>query len=148
MGVPTSEVGYTSATTGRGVHEVHKGHVVAENILDVIQTANTNLQVFSVNALVVLMEYGHVVGQLVEVLRYKPEGRGINSQLWHWNFSLTKSFRPHCGIGVNSTSNINVYQEYFLGVKAVGAFGRQPYHLHVPIVLKCGASNCWNSQGL
>jgi hypothetical protein len=27
MGVPTSEVGYTSATTGRGDHEVHKGHV-------------------------------------------------------------------------------------------------------------------------
>jgi hypothetical protein len=30
MGVPTTEVGYTSATTGRGVHEVHKGHVVGE----------------------------------------------------------------------------------------------------------------------
>jgi hypothetical protein len=29
MGVPTLEVGYTSATTGRGGHEVHKGHVVA-----------------------------------------------------------------------------------------------------------------------
>jgi hypothetical protein len=29
MDVPTSEVGYTSATTGRGDHEVHKGHVVA-----------------------------------------------------------------------------------------------------------------------
>jgi hypothetical protein len=29
MGVPTSEVGYTSATTGRGDHEVLKGHVVA-----------------------------------------------------------------------------------------------------------------------
>jgi hypothetical protein len=29
MGVPTSEVGYTSATTGRGDYEVHKGHVVA-----------------------------------------------------------------------------------------------------------------------
>jgi hypothetical protein len=29
MGVPTSEVGYTSATAGRGDHEVHKGHVVA-----------------------------------------------------------------------------------------------------------------------
>jgi hypothetical protein len=29
MGVPTSEVGYTSATTGRGDHKVHKGHVVA-----------------------------------------------------------------------------------------------------------------------
>jgi hypothetical protein len=33
MGVPTSEVGYTSDTTGRGDHEVHKGHVVAlENL--------------------------------------------------------------------------------------------------------------------
>jgi hypothetical protein len=29
MGVPNLEVGYTSATTGRGDHEVHKGHVVA-----------------------------------------------------------------------------------------------------------------------
>jgi hypothetical protein len=29
MGVSTSEVGYTSATTGRGDHKVHKGHVVA-----------------------------------------------------------------------------------------------------------------------
>jgi hypothetical protein len=29
MGVPTLEVCYTSATTGRGDHEVHKGHVVA-----------------------------------------------------------------------------------------------------------------------
>jgi hypothetical protein len=29
MGVPNSEVGYTSATTGRGAQEVHKGHVVA-----------------------------------------------------------------------------------------------------------------------
>jgi hypothetical protein len=29
VGVPTYEVGYTSATTGRGDHEVRKGHVVA-----------------------------------------------------------------------------------------------------------------------
>jgi hypothetical protein len=29
MGVPNLEVGYTSATTGREDHEVHKGHVVA-----------------------------------------------------------------------------------------------------------------------
>jgi hypothetical protein len=29
MSVPTSEVGYTSATTERGDHEVHKGYVVA-----------------------------------------------------------------------------------------------------------------------
>jgi hypothetical protein len=29
MDVSTSEVSYTSVTTGRGGHEVHKGHVVA-----------------------------------------------------------------------------------------------------------------------
>jgi hypothetical protein len=29
MGTPSSEVSYTSATTGRGDHKVHKGHVVA-----------------------------------------------------------------------------------------------------------------------
>jgi hypothetical protein len=28
MGVPTSEVDYTSATTGRGEQEVHDGHLV------------------------------------------------------------------------------------------------------------------------
>jgi hypothetical protein len=28
MGVPASDVGYTSTTTRRGDHEVHKGHVV------------------------------------------------------------------------------------------------------------------------
>jgi uncharacterized membrane protein len=30
MGVTTSEVGYTSATTERGDHKVRKGHVVAK----------------------------------------------------------------------------------------------------------------------
>jgi hypothetical protein len=49
MGVPTSEVGYTSATTARGDHEVHKGHVVAmeEFLSNKIQyftsTSNTSL---------------------------------------------------------------------------------------------------------
>jgi len=36
-------------------------------------------------------------------------------------FSLTRSFRPHYGPGVDSASNRNEYQEYFLGVKAAGA---------------------------
>jgi len=33
-----------------------------------------------------------------------------------------KSFRSHYGPGVDSASNRNEYQEYFLGVKAAGAF--------------------------
>ena len=32
-----------------------------------------------------------------------------------------KSFRSHYGPGVDSASNRNEYQEYFLGVKATGA---------------------------
>ena len=33
--------------------------------------------------------WGHAVAQLVEALRYKPEGRGFDSRWCHWNFSLT-----------------------------------------------------------
>jgi len=33
------------------------------------------------------------------------------------------SFRPHYDPGVDSASNGNEYQEYFLGVKAAGALG-------------------------
>jgi len=64
---------------------------------------------------------GYAVAQLVEALRYKPEGRGFDSRLCHWEFSLTLSFRPHYGPGVDSASNRNEYKEYFLEVKAAGA---------------------------
>jgi hypothetical protein len=40
---------------------------------------------------------GHAVAQLVEALRYKPEGRGFDCRWCYWNFSSTQSFRPHCG---------------------------------------------------
>ena len=32
-----------------------------------------------------------------------------------------KSFRSHYGLGVDSASNRNEYQEHFLGIKAAGA---------------------------
>ena len=54
---------------------------------------------------------------LVEALRYKLEGRGFDSWWSHWNFSLTQSFQPHYGPGVDSASNRNEYKEYFLGGK-------------------------------
>jgi hypothetical protein len=66
---------------------------------------------------------GHAVAQLVEALRYKFEGRGLDCRWCQWNFSLILSFRPHYGPGVDSASNQNKYQEYFLGVKAAGAYG-------------------------
>jgi hypothetical protein len=36
-----------------------------------------------------LYKEGQAVAQLVEALRYKPEGRGFDSRWCHWNFSLT-----------------------------------------------------------
>jgi len=57
------------------------------------------------------------VAQLVGALRYKPEGRGFDYRWYHRNFSLTQSLRLHCGLGVDSASNRNEYQEYFLGGK-------------------------------
>jgi hypothetical protein len=56
-----------------------------------------------------------LVAQFVEALRCKPEGRVLDS-LW-CHFAVTQSFWPHYGPGVESVSNINEYQEYFLGGK-------------------------------
>ena len=58
---------------------------------------------------------GHAVTQLVEATCYNAEGSGFDPRCCHWNFSLT--VLP----GVDSATNRHKYQEYFLGVKAVGA---------------------------
>ena len=55
------------------------------------------------------------MAQLVEALRYKPEGRGFDSLWCHWNFLFDTILPPHYGPGVDSASNRNEYQEYFLG---------------------------------
>jgi len=47
------------------------------------------------------------------------DGRKISWSLEY--FVDIKSFRSHYGPGVDSSSNRNEYQEYFLGVKAAGA---------------------------
>jgi len=53
----------------------------------------------------------------------------------------------HYGPGIDSAFKRNEYQECFLGVKAAGAYGWQPYHLHVPIVLKSGSLNLLELSG-
>ena len=66
------------------------------------------------NCKYILRNLGHAVAQLLEALRYKPEGRGFDSRLCHWNFSLIYYFRPHYGPGLDTASNRNEYQDYFL----------------------------------
>jgi len=54
--------------------------------------------------------WGHSVARLIEALHYKSE------------FGVIRILHlPHYGPGVNSDSNRNEYQEYFLGVKVAGA---------------------------
>ena len=60
-------------------------------------------------------QIGNAVAQLVEAMRYKPEGRGFDSRWHHWSFSMTRSFRPQYSPGVDLASKRNNYQEYFLG---------------------------------
>jgi hypothetical protein len=58
---------------------------------------------------------------VVKVLCYKSQGRWFDSRWCRWIFPLTEFSRSHYGLGVDSASNRNEYQEYFLGVKAAGA---------------------------
>ena len=63
------------------------------------------------------------MAHLVEALRYKAEGRGIDSRWSNYNFSFTQFFRPSYGPAVDSASNRNEYQVYFLvdkGGRCVG----------------------------
>jgi hypothetical protein len=46
---------------------------------------------------------------------------GIDSRWCDWNVSLIWSFRPHYSPGVDSASNRNKYEEYFLEVKTAVA---------------------------
>jgi len=76
-----------------------------------------NFMIVTVHMLVTIENLSGVV---IKALRYKPAGRGFDSRWCHWNFSVTY-FRSHYDTGVDSASNRNEYQVYFLGVKAAGA---------------------------
>jgi hypothetical protein len=76
--------------------------------------------IFFTAAMILAFKQGHAVAQLVEALRYKSEGRMLDSRWCHWNFLLTYSFRPYYGLCVDSASMKNEYQGYLLRVKAAG----------------------------
>ena len=56
----------------------------------------------------------------LNVLCYKSEGRWFDPSWCQWIFIDIKFFRSHYDPEVDSASNRNEYQEYFLGVKAAG----------------------------
>ena len=68
------------------------------------------------------------------------------------NFWVTFSFRQQQGPGFDLAPSENEYQEYFLGLKAAGAWGWQTFHLHVPKDMKIWESKppgtLWATLGL
>jgi hypothetical protein len=56
------------------------------------------------------------------------------------------------GPGVDSAPSENEYQEHFLGVKGAGAWGWQPHHLHVSIIVEIWwpkpPGTLWTTPGL
>ena len=88
----------------------------------------------------------YAVAQLVEALIYKPEGRGFYSRWFHWNFSLTYSFWPHYGPGVDSASE---YQGYTLRGKGGRGLGLTNIpHSCADFLEILGASTSCNLKGL
>jgi len=64
------------AATGTGNNKTYTRNLV-----------NTVTSIYKLVYYIIL--HGHAVAQLVEALRYKPEGRGFDSRWCHWIFSLT-----------------------------------------------------------
>ena len=62
------------------------GNAVIDTGLSVYFSSYLGILVFSNHFWTV---EGHAVAQLVEALRYKSEGRGFDSPMLSWNFSLT-----------------------------------------------------------
>ena len=58
-----------------------------------------------------------------------------------------KSFRLHFGPVVDSTSNRNEYQEYFLGGKGGRCVRLTTYHHPVPLSRNLGTLTSWNPMG-
>jgi hypothetical protein len=72
---------------------------------------------------------------------------GFDSRWCHWYFLFILSFQLHYGPGVDSASNRNEYQEYFLGGKGGRCLRVTALHLHVPTVLKSGNLNLLETSG-
>jgi len=73
------------------------------------------------NCIISILLLGTAVAQQLRCCATNPKVAGSIPSRVSCFFIDTKSFRSHYGSGVDSTSNRNENQAYFLGVKATGA---------------------------
>ena len=99
-------------------------------------------------SLIYLQERKEVSGARGGAVGWGTELQAGRSRVRFPMMSLTESFRPHCIPGVDSIFNRKEYQEYSWRIKAAGSWGWQPYHFHVPIVLKSGSLKLLELSGL
>ena len=109
---PCSYPGGQPARGGKTSLEYSENVVLANSGFHARNNFSENCPKFGESTSTVL---GHAVAQFVEAVRYKSEGRGFDSRRCHLKFSLTESFRPRYGLGVDSASKRNEYQDYILG---------------------------------
>ena len=64
-----------------------------------------------------MLTFVNVLGVFINVLRYKQEGHGVDSQWGLWDFTLIFSFLLYYNPGVDSASNRKEYQAFLIGGK-------------------------------
>ena len=97
-----------------------------------------------------ILQWGNEKAQLVEVLYYKPEGRGFDSRWCHWEFFFWH-YTSQLTMALQLTKGSNreiCTRNISWGVKTANAED-WPYHLHMTLlVMNLKASTSWNPQGL
>jgi hypothetical protein len=88
------------------------------------------------------------VAQLVEALRYKPEGHGFESRWCHWNFHWHNPSGRTMALGSTQPLTEMCTRNLSWGVKAAGAYGWQPATYMCRVSWNLGASTSWNPKGL
>ena len=84
---------------------------------------------------------------MVKVLCYKSEGRWFDPSWCHWNFSLTKSFRSHYGLGLNQPLTEMSTRSISWG-KDSRCIRLTTYHHPVPLSRNLGTLTSWSPLGL
>jgi len=83
-----------------------------------------------------------IVCRIKKKFMFTPDNQTVRTRI-HWHNPPSRAMAPGLATPLTEISTRNISW----GVKAAGALGWQPYHLHVPIVLKSGSLNLLEPSG-